>query len=212
MARLQGSPNLAKNLTIKSLPNLLLRIGADEAPRMLCTFLGTVTGTEIKTTTLGESVRFIGTFEAIDLSTGETARGSSMYLPGYAETVVADAFTQATGRPIQFALNVGLRYRQIANKDGCEYTVHEIGGITEHDPLAALKQAFGIRGIATRRPDMALEAPKAGDAPDAGDAGDAPDTADAGGVADAGGAPEAGHDAEVPEAPAKGKRRAVTGR
>lgn len=144
MARMQGSVNLAKNLTIKSLPNLDLTISEGDAPRALCTFLGTVTGTEIKTTAIGESVRFIGQFEAIDLETGEAARGSSLYLPGHAETVVADAFTSANGRPIQFAINVGLKYRKVGNKDGCEYTVSEVGGITEHDPLASLKAQFGI--------------------------------------------------------------------
>lgn len=158
MARMQGSVNLAKNLTIKSLPNLDLTIGEGDAPRALCTFLGTVTGTEIKTTTIGDSVRFIGQFEAIDLETGESARGSSLYLPGHAETVVADAFTSANGRPIQFAINVGLKYRKVGNKDGCEYTVSEVGGITEHDPLAALKAQFGI---VARTPALAapVEAP-----------------------------------------------------
>ncbi len=161
MARMQGSVNLAKNLTVKSLPSLNLKIKADEAPRLLCTFLGNVTGTELKTTNLGPSVRFIGSFEAIDLVTGETARGTSMYLPGHAETVVADAFTSANGRPIQFALNVGIRYRRIANEDGSEYTVSEIGGITEHDPLASLKAAFGIQSIAAKQAPLALEAPVA---------------------------------------------------
>lgn len=157
MARMQGSVNLAKNLTIRSLPNLDLVIGAADAPRLLCTFLGTVTATEIKQTNLGASVRFIGTFEVIDLETGESARGSSMYLPGHAETVVADAFSQAAGRPIQFALNVGIKYRRIANEDGTEYTVSEIGGISEHDPLLALKQTFGIASKATAAP--VLDAP-----------------------------------------------------
>ena len=116
MARMQGSVNLAKNLTIKSLPSLKLTIKEGDSPRALCTFLGTVTATEIKTTTIGDSVRFIGQFEAIDLETGESARGSSLYLPGHAETVVADAFTSANGRPIQFAINVGLKYRKVGNK------------------------------------------------------------------------------------------------
>lgn len=158
MARMQGSVNLAKNLTIKSLPNLKLTIGREDPPRILCTFLGTVTGTKIKPTSLGESVQFLGTFEVIDKETGESARGSSMYLPGHAETVVADAFSQANGRPIQFALDVGIRYRMIANEDGREYTVHEIGGISEHDPLASLKAQFGI---VARAPALAapVEAP-----------------------------------------------------
>lgn len=144
MARMQGSVNLAKNLTIKSLPGVKTDIKEGDLPRMLVHVVGNVTGSEVKQSAFGDNTRFIGMFEIIDIETGESARGSSMYLPGHAETVLADAFSSAGGRPIQFALAVGIKFRLIAGKPGSEYIVQEIGGITEYDPLAGVKAQFGI--------------------------------------------------------------------
>jgi hypothetical protein len=137
------------------LPSVNVSVKEGDAPRMLVHVVGNVTGSEVKASTFGDNTRFMGMFEMINIETGETARGSSMYLPGHAETVLADAFSSAQGRPIQFALAIGIKFRLIAGKPGSEYFVQEIGGITEYDPLAGVKAQFGL----TAKTVPALEAP-----------------------------------------------------
>ncbi len=110
----------------------------DQKPaKTLARIFGRALKWDTVTTQLGESYRFHGVFEGINMETGEVFKSGKVFLPGVVASILAAEIDNADGRDIDFAYEIGGRW---ANGDfGYEYTVKPIIETATADPLAALR-------------------------------------------------------------------------
>lgn len=128
--------NLLSKISMKT-------IGADveaskEGPIALAHVLGIAKGVKTGQSTYGDWTAFVGSFEAVNLETGEIFRAGKCFLPEIATSLLAGALTDA--ETVQFALEIGARPAK--NAVGYEYTVTPLIGPSESDELSMLKKAL----------------------------------------------------------------------
>lgn len=91
-------------------------------------------------TTFGETVEFQGTFEAINILTGEIYRGSRLFLPPVLTDMVRAEVVAAGDTGVQFAFDIGVDSANTPH--GYQYTITPLSAPSTTDPLAMMKTAL----------------------------------------------------------------------
>lgn len=108
--------------------------------KRLAAIYGTVSHHESIQTTFGDSERFRGDFEGVNIETGEIFRSGSMFLPAIVEDMMIEALDAAgEGAKIEFALEIGATYSEKGNT-GYAYTVRPLRKLQESDALRAIRE------------------------------------------------------------------------
>jgi hypothetical protein len=133
----------------KILPKLALKsMGAQPAKGSikdgeairLAAIYGTVSHHECIQTTFGDSERFRGDFEGVNIATGEIYRSSSLFLPAIVEDMMIEALEAAgEGKKVEFALEIGAEYSEKGNT-GYAYSVRPLRKLQESDALRTIRE------------------------------------------------------------------------
>lgn len=113
--------------------------------------VGLVKSTFSVVTQFGDSTGFKGTFEAVNIRTGEAFRAGKCFLPTIATDLLESA-VDGMGEDqteLRFGFEIGL-IPSDKGSTGYEFTVKPLIDTTENDPVAELRQQF-----------LQIEAPKA---------------------------------------------------
>lgn len=144
--------NYLKKLTVSAVTPIGKEIKALEngAQVALVRIFGRVEKTEQGTTQFGDYTAFIGAFKAVSLfgeTSGEEYRAPKALFPDIAASALEDAFNNAEGNAVEFAIEIGVRRVVKLNAKGeetgagYEYTMKPLIEIDEaSDPLAALEK------------------------------------------------------------------------
>lgn len=96
----------------------------------------------------GPWVAFKGSFIAVNLQTGESFKGSELFLPEVASDLIENAVIDADGATVNIAFDIeAIRGR---DEDSFEYTARPHMEVEESDPLLMLAQSMDnkIKGLA----------------------------------------------------------------
>lgn len=96
---------------------------------------GNATGFEIKSGDLGDSFKFSGSFEAVNLSSGEVFKSSTCFLPATAAGLLAGALDGA--QSVQFGFDIAAKFREDV-AIGYEYMITPLVDSSASDPLSML--------------------------------------------------------------------------
>ena len=112
-----------------------------DAPRNLCNIIGTIRKYETVSTSFGESLKFIGAFEATNIATGEVATSTRLFVPKMLEEIFANAVDarEDNDADLSFAVTIGAEYSE-KGATGYAFTVTPIVAVTARDPLADLRE------------------------------------------------------------------------
>lgn len=91
-------------------------------------------------TTFGETVEFKGTFEAVNILTGEVYRSSRLFLPPVLTEMVRNEVVAAGDNGVQFAFDIGADSANTPH--GYQYTITPLSAPSQTDPLSQMKAAL----------------------------------------------------------------------
>lgn len=112
---------------------------------------------ETISTNYGDSTRFSGAFEGVNLKTQERAKSSRVFMPSVVEDLLAEAVAGLDeGALLDFAFVIGVEYSEKGSM-GYAYTVRPLIELKESDELSVLR---GVSDAELK----ALPAPKQDDA------------------------------------------------
>lgn len=112
-------------------------LAAPQKPVAVMHVYGLAVGCETITTAYGDSVKFKGEFEAINVENGEVFRAPVCYLPSIAETMLQVALAQSNGG-VQFGFEIGIKPH---DSQKYEYTCTPLIKPDEKDdPLLKMRQ------------------------------------------------------------------------
>ena len=101
---------------------------------------GSASKHDVVTTTFGDSVRFLGNFEGVNVKTGEHYRAGKAFLPSIVSEILADAVDKLEdGQSVDFAFEIGVEYSEKGNT-GYSYTVKPLVKLQESDSLSHLRE------------------------------------------------------------------------
>lgn len=100
---------------------------------------GRVTSTKADVTAFGEYTKFIGTFEATNLATGETFSSNTLILPQLIETILNQEILN-TGGDVEFAVRVIVQHSE-KGATGYAFGVQPIIQSQSSDTLKSLRDA-----------------------------------------------------------------------
>jgi hypothetical protein len=87
-------------------------------------------------TSFGETVEFQGTFEAVNILTGEVNRSPRLFLPPTLTEMVRAEVVAAGDKGVQFAFDIGIDSAN--NAHGFQYTITPLAAPAQNDPLAQM--------------------------------------------------------------------------
>lgn len=125
----------------------------------LAVIMGFARGAEVKATTFGDSIGFVGDFKGIDVSTGEEFRSGKCYLPDVAADLLDNAL-QANEGTVEFGFKiaiVGVKGRKDGEGNKYEYRCAPLMETAENDPLTMLENRIKQKALAA--PKMSEKAP-----------------------------------------------------
>jgi len=128
-------------------------------PVTLAAIYGTVHKHETVTTTFGDSERFVGNVEAINIATGDTYRSGKMFVPSIVEELLAAAVDSVEDGSVEFALEIGAEHSEKGNM-GYAYTVKPLRKMAEADSLAHLRAEVADKLAALPAPEAKPETSK----------------------------------------------------
>ncbi len=113
----------------------------ESAPRALCRLFGTVSDHEVISTTIGDSTRFKGDVEGINLATGEVYKSFKMFLPNIISEVMENALDKREDpeQHLEFGFEIGAQYSE-KGRTGYAYTVKPFVKTDTRDALAHLRE------------------------------------------------------------------------
>ena len=124
----------------------------DQASVELLKIVGISKSAQPGQTPLGDYLKLIGTFQAINLTTGEIFEASSCILPNFITESIAAALTD--GNDVEFALQIGVKSKP-SSVTGYEFTVRPL---IQPKPNDAMEKLLALSAFAE---PLAIEAPKA---------------------------------------------------
>lgn len=94
---------------------------------------------------MGDYVRFLGQFKAVNVETGEVFISGACILPGAAPDMVFGALRSLgeAGGSIEFAFNIGVKF-DADSATKYVYSVQQITSLGQSDPLAALESKLQV--------------------------------------------------------------------
>lgn len=107
-------------------------------PRQLATIYGVASGYTIKQTAYGDSFQFNGSFEAVNIETGEVFKSGRVFVPGPLTSLFVGALDTADGKPIEFALEIIGKHAD--NDYGYGFDVKPLIELREADNLSKLRE------------------------------------------------------------------------
>lgn len=112
-------------------------------------------------TQYGETVEFLGNFEATNILTGEVYRGSRLFLPPVLTDMLRAEVVAAGETGVQFAFDIGIDSAN--NAHGYQYTITPLSAPSQSDPLSMMKAALlaNAPALPTPKAAEALAAPVA---------------------------------------------------
>ncbi len=114
-------------------------INSEGEPLWLMAVYGRVTRAVEGETDYGKFLKFKGTFEAVNLATGEEFKSMNLILPPIAEELVEEALAGEGVTTVDFALNVGVR-RDDDSIAGYQWVAESVRASDAGDPLSNLRQ------------------------------------------------------------------------
>lgn len=127
-------------------------------PRDIAHIYGRTNKCETVTSNFGDSTRFSGAFEGVNLATGERFKSSRTFLPNIVEDLLAEAVSGLDeGAFLDFAFVIGVEHSEKGSM-GYAYTVRPLVDLKESDELSALRDV-------SANELRALPAPAAAEAP-----------------------------------------------
>lgn len=134
-----SEPKIIAKLSLKAMsatPNK----GAIEPgkPVILAAIYGVANKSEVITTNFGESTRFTGNFEGLNVATGEVFRSGKAFLPSIVESLLEEAVNSTDDAGIEFAFEIGAEHSEKGNM-GYAYTVRPLRKMAESDSLSHLR-------------------------------------------------------------------------
>lgn len=107
------------------------------APVALMRVIGQCTGFEVKTSQYGDSLKFSGSFKAINLETGEVYHSGACFLPTVLESQLGGVL-DSVDSGVEFAVDIAAVPAE--NSFGYEYRVKTLLEVQEAPVLAAIEQ------------------------------------------------------------------------
>lgn len=169
---------MMKKMTVGGMNNLRggfacdYKDGEDEAavksrtPFLAARIFGIARSVEVKTTTYGDSLKFVGEFRGIN-GDGEEFAAPVAYLVPPADSMLRDALLTSAGAPVNFAFDIFVAPtpKKTAVDRGYEFKVKPLLDTKPSDPLAALMASANAAPIPKKEPAAtpapALAAPEA---------------------------------------------------
>lgn len=151
-----SSPKMLKKITVKTVFGTLQKKAIPDSGETLeqINVYGQVRRMVPGQTDLGPFIRFKGTFEAVNIGTGEMFRSMNMILPDEAADLLEEALSSEGAKSVDFALKIG-----VAGDDsniGYHYYVEPLMQSQEGDPLEAIRNNLQGQGLLAA-PDPAPE-------------------------------------------------------
>jgi hypothetical protein len=109
----------------------------EKESKELIRVVGIATGTQVGMSTYGEWTALKGSFQAINLDTGEEYRSNKCFVPDTITDGVAVALAQDNTKSVEFGVLVSVRRNPNVAK-GYEYEVEPLLKMSESDPLESL--------------------------------------------------------------------------
>ena len=129
--------NIVKKITVKGVMDDKIPAPEKGKPKALCHVFGVVRSAKGSSTTFGPYIRFSGTFEAINLETGEQFHSGTLILPGIAESLLFGACGEHPEASVEFAFEIGVKASNSPVK--YDFTVKSLIDQRGADPLKALR-------------------------------------------------------------------------
>lgn len=149
------SQEIVSKITTKSFGKItvddIAKLKNGEATNLL-TILGKVTSYRIRTSPLGEYIRFSGRFEATSAATGKKVYSGTMMLPKSAQDLLyGELDSVPEGFGVEFAFAVGYR-RDDSSAVKYVYTFEPLLEMKSDDPLLTLSAKIKTRQSASEAP------------------------------------------------------------
>jgi hypothetical protein len=148
---------IARKITIAGINGV--RGGFDVKPDAPVTLMARVMGlarkVEVKTTTYGDSLKFVGEFRAINAD-GEEFAAPVIYLPKPADEMLAEALTEAGENGVQFAFDIFIEPvpKKTPVDRGYQFKVKPLLDTKPSDPLAALMAGLPAPAVRAKQPAL----------------------------------------------------------
>lgn len=91
----------------------------------------------------GEHVALVGTFEAVNLSTGEVFSAPKCFIPAGYDKMIAQRLGDGKTTAVDFAFEISVKAPSGESNQRYEYIVKPVRGTDAVDPLAATRKLVG---------------------------------------------------------------------
>ena len=129
---------------------------------LIARVMGLARRVEVKTTTYGDSLKFVGEFRAINAD-GEEFAGPVIYLPKPADELLSAALVEAGEKGVQFAFDIFIESvpKKTPLDRGYQFKVKPLLDTKPSDPLAAMMAALPAPAVRVKQDTLALDKPAA---------------------------------------------------
>lgn len=129
----------------------------------LMSLIGIARRYKVVPTDKGESIKFLGSFKAVNLATGEETVSGACFLPGAIPDLIFGALGDSADREVEFAFRISAHFDSSAITKYV-YDVESLIPVSEADPLKQLERAM-TANLLESKPD-ASKAPEPEPAPE----------------------------------------------
>jgi hypothetical protein len=142
---------IASKLSIKAMGCQPARgdVKTGDAPRDIAHIYGTVRKYETVTTNYGDSLKFTGEFEGVNLKTGEVTKSFKCFVPTVLEDLLAAALDakQDGDADLQFGVCIGVEVNDKPGGTGYIFTVRPLVQTVARDALADLRDKMRAAAV-----------------------------------------------------------------
>lgn len=140
----QPMPTIVKKLTPKDVAgkpivSIARELAESETVELYHTYGKVVSHKIVPSNTMGDSVKFIGQFEAVNIETGEVFVAAQMFIPSVAGDLLEAAIIDPEINSFEFGFTIGIKEDATAVK-GYVYTCKSLVAPKNADALSGLRQ------------------------------------------------------------------------
>jgi hypothetical protein len=128
---------IVKKLSIKTILGRKPKAPAEGKIDWLCQIIGVATGVKTGNSNFGDWTALMGSFQGLNMETGDISRSGQCFLPDVALNLITAALLNKDARGIEFAFNIGVK-EDSKSTTGYVYVCEPVLEASENDPLEML--------------------------------------------------------------------------
>lgn len=137
-----GKFAIVKKLSIKGILGRKPKVPEDGKVNWLVQFIGVATGMKTGSSNFGEWTALTGSFQGVNMETGDVMRSGMCFMPDVALNLITPALGQKDTKGIEFAFNIGVKADE-KSTIGYVYVAEPVLEASENDPLEMLTKKLG---------------------------------------------------------------------